>query len=92
MCLDDDAEWGVAADGSERQRESVRVKERAMGEEEATRDFYEVLGVSRSATDDEIRSAYKKGAIRWHPDKNRHQEDLAAEKFKELSTAYAVLR
>ena len=72
--------------------ETERAKERAMGEEEATRDFYEVLGVSRSATDDEIRSAYKKGAIRWHPDKNRHQEDLAAEKFKELSTAYAVLR
>ena len=55
-------------------------------------DFYAVLGVQQSATVDEIKAAYKKLAIKWHPDKNRHQEELASAKFKEVSTAYAVLR
>jgi molecular chaperone DnaJ len=53
------------------------------------RDYYEVLGVNRSATKDEIKSAYRKLALQYHPDRNKSAE--AAEKFKEITEAYAVL-
>src|SRR5450432_4702914 len=53
-------------------------------------DYYEVLEVSRAATDQEIKSAYRRLAMRHHPDKNPN--DAAAEdKFKEAAEAYAVL-
>ena len=56
----------------------------------AKRDYYEVLGVSKSATDKEIKDAYRKLAIKYHPDRN--QGDKAAEeKFKEAAEAYDVL-
>lgn len=54
-------------------------------------DFYQVLGVTSEASDEEIRAAYKKAAIQWHPDKHRQQKQFAEAKFKEISTAYAVL-
>jgi molecular chaperone DnaJ len=54
------------------------------------RDYYEVLGVSRTATDIEIKSAYRKLAMQFHPDRNPNNPD-AEEKFKECSEAYAVL-
>jgi len=57
----------------------------------AKRDFYEVLGVSKSATDDEIKKAYKKMAIKYHPDRNPGDKE-AEEKFKEAAEAYDVLR
>lgn len=54
------------------------------------RDYYEVLGVAREATADDIKRAYRKLAIKYHPDKNR--DDPSAEaKFKELAEAYEVL-
>ncbi len=53
------------------------------------RDYYEVLGVSREATKDEIKKAYRKLALKYHPDRNPSPE--AEEKFKEISEAYAVL-
>jgi molecular chaperone DnaJ len=53
------------------------------------RDYYEVLGVSRSASKDEIKDAYRKLAMQFHPDRNKSPE--AEEKFKEISEAYAVL-
>jgi molecular chaperone DnaJ len=56
----------------------------------AKRDYYEVLGVSRTATDAEIKSAYRKLAIKYHPDKNPG-DHAAEEKFKEAAEAYAVL-
>merc|ERR1712109_1592 len=54
------------------------------------RDFYAILGVERTAGHGQIKQAYRKKAIKFHPDKNPGNEE-AAEKFKELSTAYAVL-
>ena len=55
----------------------------------AKRDFYEVLGVNKSASKDEIKSAYRKLAKKYHPDLN-HEPD-AAEKFKEVQEAYDIL-
>ncbi|MFQ5763099.1 MAG: molecular chaperone DnaJ, partial [Candidatus Bathyarchaeia archaeon] len=55
----------------------------------AKRDYYEILGVSRNATKDELKSAYRKLALKHHPDRNKSHE--AEEKFKEISEAYAVL-
>ena len=54
------------------------------------RDYYEVLGVTRAATDQELKSAYRKLALQFHPDRNPNNPD-AEEKFKECSEAYAVL-
>jgi len=55
------------------------------------KDFYEVLGVSRTATLDEIKKAYKKLAIRWHPDKNPEDQAHATEMFKAVGEAYETL-
>jgi molecular chaperone DnaJ len=54
------------------------------------RDYYEVLGVSRTASDQEIKSAYRRLAVRHHPDKNPNDAS-AEEKFKEAAEAYSVL-
>jgi molecular chaperone DnaJ len=54
------------------------------------RDYYEVLGVARGASEQEIKSAYRKLALQFHPDRNPNNPD-AEEKFKECSEAYAVL-
>lgn len=54
-------------------------------------DFFEVLEVSRTATEEEVKNAYRKLAMRWHPDKNNGSKE-AEEKFKQLTEAYDVLR
>jgi molecular chaperone DnaJ len=55
------------------------------------RDFYEVLNVTRSAATEEIKSAYRKAAMRWHPDRNPQQKEVAEERFRECTEAYSVL-
>ena len=55
------------------------------------RDYYAVLGVARNADTQEIKSAYKKLALQYHPDRNPENKDDATEKFKEISEAYSVL-
>jgi len=53
------------------------------------RDYYEVLGTDRSASQDDIKKAFRKLAFQYHPDRNKEPD--AEEKFKEISEAYAVL-
>lgn len=55
------------------------------------RDFYEVLGVTRTASVDEIKSAYRKAALKWHPDRHPEDKHDAEVKFREATEAYAVL-
>lgn len=55
----------------------------------AKRDFYDILGVTKKATQEEIKKAYRKLALQWHPDRNKTSE--AEKKFKEINEAYEVL-
>jgi molecular chaperone DnaJ len=55
------------------------------------RDYYEVLVVARTATPDEIKSGYRKAALKWHPDRNPKEKETAEERFREATEAYSVL-
>jgi molecular chaperone DnaJ len=55
------------------------------------RDCYEVLGLERTVTADEIKSAYRKAALKWHPDRNPQKKQEAEEKFREATEAYSIL-
>jgi len=57
----------------------------------ADRDYYNILGVSRNASEDEIKKSYRKLAMKYHPDRNKGDEK-AEKKFKEISEAYEVLK
>src|SRR5262245_62503074 len=57
----------------------------------AKRDYYEVLGVVRTATEAEMKSAYRKLAMKWHPDRNPGDKDCEHH-FKEINEAYDVLK
>ena len=54
------------------------------------RDYYEILGIDRSATDPEVKKAYRRIAMKFHPDRNPDDQD-ADHKFKEATEAYDVL-
>lgn len=55
------------------------------------KNYYEILEVSKDATEQEIKKAYRKLAVKWHPDKNGSNKEEAEKKFKEISEAYDVL-
>jgi molecular chaperone DnaJ len=55
------------------------------------RDYYEILGVSRTASVEEIKAAYRKAALKWHPDRNPENKSEAEAKFRECTEAYSIL-
>ena len=54
-------------------------------------DYYKILGIKKDASDGEIKKAYRKLALKWHPDKNPNNREEAEEKFKKINEAYSVL-
>jgi DnaJ-class molecular chaperone len=54
-------------------------------------DYYDILGVSKSANADEIKKAYRKQALEWHPDRHKDDKEAAEKRFKEINEAYQVL-
>jgi molecular chaperone DnaJ len=60
-----------------------------MGAKDVRRDYYEVLGVPRDASTEEIKRAFRRLAMKYHPDRNRSPD--AEARFKEINEAYAVL-
>lgn len=57
----------------------------------AKSDYYDILGVSKGASQDEIKKAYRKQALEWHPDKHKDNKEVAEKRFKEVNAAYQVL-
>ena len=53
--------------------------------------YYEILEVTKTATESDIKKAYRKHALKWHPDKNPNNQKEAEKRFKEISEAYEVL-
>jgi DnaJ-class molecular chaperone len=54
-------------------------------------DYYDILGVSKSASADDIKKAYRKQALEWHPDRHKDEKEAAEKRFKEINEAYQVL-
>jgi DnaJ homolog subfamily C member 7 len=74
----------------------IKSLEQAKKEEKQAkkRDYYKILGLDRNANENEIKKAYKKLAIKWHPDKNNQSEEakkLAEKTFRDINDAYTVL-
>jgi len=57
----------------------------------SSKDYYKILGVSKDANEDQIKKAYRKAALKWHPDKNPDNQQEASKKFQEISEAFEVL-
>ncbi|RKO96280.1 putative heat shock protein DnaJ, partial [Caulochytrium protostelioides] len=55
------------------------------------KDYYKILGVAKDADENTLKSAYKKAALKWHPDRNSDNQETASHKFKEAAEAYEVL-
>src|SRR4030066_737520 len=54
-------------------------------------DYYDILGVSKSASADELKKAYRKQALEWPPDRHKDDKEAAEKRFKEINEAYQVL-
>lgn len=54
-------------------------------------DYYDILGISKGASDGEIKKAYRKQALEWHPDRHKDNKEAAEKRFKEINEAYQVL-
>ncbi len=54
-------------------------------------DYYDILGISKEASTDEIKKAYRKQALEWHPDRHKDDKEAAEKRFKEINEAYQVL-
>lgn len=52
------------------------------------KDYYKILDIPRTATEEEVKKAFKKLALKWHPDRNPNNKKAAEEKFKEIAEAY----
>ena len=57
----------------------------------AKSDYYDILGVSKSASAEEIKKAYRKQALEWHPDRHKEDKEAAERRFKEINEAYQIL-
>lgn len=57
----------------------------------AKSDYYDILGVSKEASADEIKKAYRKQALEWHPDRHKDDKETAEKRFKEINEAYQIL-
>lgn len=57
----------------------------------AKSDYYDILGVSKNASADEVKKAYRKQALEWHPDKHKTNKEAAEKRFKEVNQAYQIL-
>lgn len=57
----------------------------------AKSDYYDILGISKGASQDEIKKAYRKQALEWHPDKHKDNKESAEKRFKEVNAAYQIL-
>lgn len=55
-------------------------------------NYYKILNVNKNATEQEIKQSYRKLALKWHPDKNIENKELATKKFKEITEAYQILK
>lgn len=78
---------------SSRERDSIAVgeEEEREREREMGMDYYKILQVDRSSKEEEIKKAYRKLAMQWHPDKNPSNKKDAEAKFKKISEAYEVI-
>src|SRR3990167_1539787 len=57
----------------------------------AKSDYYDILGISKGASADEIKKAYRKQALEWHPDRHKDEKEAAEKRFKEINEAYQIL-
>lgn len=57
----------------------------------AKSDYYDILGVSKNTSQDEVKKAYRKQALEWHPDKHKDNKEAAEKRFKEINEAYQIL-
>ena len=77
---------------SRRRREKIVARGRVLdGARIMPKCHYEILSVERDVNDDDLKKAYRKLALKWHPDKNADNLEEATERFKEIQASYAVL-